>query len=853
MIRTELVAPIGELVGRQAARRPGALAFQDVTRSLTYGDLAERSALCASFLQQAGVERGQRVAIYLPNSVDWVEACVGIIRADAVAVPISFEATDDEVLYRLADANCEAVFTRPSRADKIRDLCTTKELAVRVVEVEAGEGMPYLDEGGTPLSASRDPLDVRQPAFIIYTSGTTGRAKGVLLSLYGILWVTSACWAPILGLNEDDHVLNALPFYHSYALNLAVVSIIATGASEYIMEHFSTSKTAELLSEQKFTVLPGVPTVFHYLLEKAKESGRRSLSGVRICMSAGAVLQGSLNREFEEWFGVTLLDGYGITETSTMVTVNWPVGTRVPGSCGLPLPGLSTRIVDRDGHDVDTDSEGELIVRGPNVMLGYHNNPEATAAALAEGWYRTGDLACRDRFGFITITGRSKEVIIRGGQNIAPVELEECIQSYPDVLDCAVAGVPHAFLGEVPIAFIIPRPGHLINEEAILHHCREHLSAYKVPQAIRIVTEIPRTGSGKVQRFKLKELATATESRLMVVSTATKPVPRESAIKETLIRNDSVDRTLGILSDAWSFLVLREVYLGATRFDQLKNVLHIPRSTLSDRLNRLHLAGLLDRRPVAQGSTRGEYRLTPKGLDLYLVMLAMLRFGDDWLAGDKPPPLILIHEKCGHRCHPETICSECRKPVDPLEVTYRDGPGAGFSPAPEQPQRRRTGGVETFERGRPSSVSRTLGILADRWTFLVLRELFFGVRRFDGFMQNLGIAPNILTDRLLRLVDQNILKKIKYQDFPARYEYKLTKMGRDLYGTFAQMLRWGDQWLGYEPPLILHHKVCGKDFKAIVACDHCGEAIDPHEMRYRLTYKPLRDDHPPALLPSEAD
>lgn len=327
-----------------------------------------------------------------------------------------------------------------------------------------------------------------------------------------------------------------------------------------------------------------------------------------------------------------------------------------------------------------------------------------------------------------------------------------------------------------------------------------------------------------------------------------KPRSSSKTTARPMVRNCSVDRTLTILSDAWSFLVLREVYLGARRFDHVQAVLHMPRSTLSARLAQLVKANVLSRVPLV-GSARFEYRLTERGHDLYLVMLAMLRFGDDWLAGNKPPPLRLVHATCGHECHPETICSACSKPIDALQVTYRDGPGAGVSQATAMPQRRRTGGVETFERGRPSSVSRTLGILADRWTFLVVREMFFGVHRFDVLLERLGIATNILTDRLNRLVSQNILRRAKYQDVPERYEYKLTTAGRDLYLPQIQMLRWGDKWLGYEKPLILKHLDCGKDFAPLIACDHCRQPINPREMRYHLTYEKLRDDHPPALLP----
>jgi acyl-CoA synthetase (AMP-forming)/AMP-acid ligase II len=500
MIMTDLIAPIGELLHRQAAARSNALAFRDRTRAVTYGELTDRTARIAAHLQESGIQEGDRVAIHLPNSVDWVEACLSIVRAGAIAVPISFEATHEEIAYRIEDAGCVASFVREEKHEALRAIASN----LRLISFDNGKGA-CVDEN-TPVAAPRDPVDIERPAFIIYTSGTTGRAKGVVLSMQGMLWVTAACWAPIAGLNADDYVLNGLPLYHSYALNLAVIGIVATGASEYLMESFSMTRLSEVLSEEPITVLPGVPTAFHYMLQRAKEEGRQTLSKVRICLSAGAVLPGPLNEEFEKHFGVKLLDGYGITETSTMVTLNSPRGSRFMGSCGLSLPGLATRIVNLDDEDVTPGTEGELIVRGPNVMLGYHNNPEATAAALRGGWYRTGDLARSDAFGFLSITGRLKEIIIRGGQNIAPVEVEEVIFAHESVLDCAVIGMPHEFLGEVPVAFVIPRGGFDEVEVAILAHCRERLSGYKLPHAVHVIDDIPRTGSGKVQRFKLKQL-----------------------------------------------------------------------------------------------------------------------------------------------------------------------------------------------------------------------------------------------------------------------------------------------------------------------------------------------------------
>ncbi len=511
MLHTDLIAPIPELLRRHAAARGSKVAYRDAQSSVTYAELLERTGKLAGHFADIGIAPGETVAIMLPNSVQWVESCLAIARAGAVSVPISYDATETEIAYRLSDANCRAVVTTGERGDLFARLQkNAANLSILIVTdrgTSAAKAHSYTKLLTTPpKSAPRDPSAIHEPAFILYTSGTTGRAKGVLLTVHGMLWVVAACWAPISGLSERDYVLSPLPLFHSYALNLSVLGILATGASEYIMEKFSTSEAIRLLKTEEFTYLPGVPTMFHYLLQAANNEKDLKISKLRLCMSAGAIMPATLNREFEGRFKVPLLDGYGITETSTMVTMNWPTGERVLGSCGFPVPGLAVRILDpANGHDVAPGKEGELIVRGPNVMPGYHNKPEETEKALRNGWYHTGDLAKSDENGFLTITGRLKELIIRGGQNIAPAEIEEVVNSFEAVLDCAVVGIPHEHLGEVPALFVVARPGRSVESEALLAHCRTHLSAYKVPHAVHPIKEIPRTGSGKIIRYKLRE------------------------------------------------------------------------------------------------------------------------------------------------------------------------------------------------------------------------------------------------------------------------------------------------------------------------------------------------------------
>lgn len=507
MLQVDLIAPISDLLERHAKERPEQVAYWDSVRSVTYAQLASTTASIAANLAKAGVCEGDKVAIYLPNGVDWVEACLAGLRAGAVLVPISYDAAEGEISYRLIDAGCAAVVTTAARKSLVAKITDEGGISPALFYAgpgasEAGAAIADLASGGgSPL----DPDDIDRPSFIIYTSGTTGRAKGVLLSVRSMLWISAACWGPICELGSNDVVLSPLPLFHSYALNLPVLTILAVGASVHIMEKFSPQQALELMQSGKYTVFPGVPTMFHYLLNRAQDNGAERLGRIRLCISAGAIMPATLNGAFEERFRTPLLDGYGITETATMVTMNWLHGGRPLGSCGLPVPGLAVRIVDpATNEDVQFGEEGELIVRGPNLMKGYHNKPAETAAALRNGWYHTGDLAKSDPSGYLTITGRLKELIIRGGQNIAPAEIEEVVIRHPHVLDCAVVGIKHATLGEVPCLFVVARQREF-DADSLIGHCRAHLSSYKVPEAVHVVAEIPRTGSGKIMRFRLVE------------------------------------------------------------------------------------------------------------------------------------------------------------------------------------------------------------------------------------------------------------------------------------------------------------------------------------------------------------
>ncbi|GAB3003193.1 acyl--CoA ligase [Amycolatopsis acidiphila] len=512
MLRVELIRPIPQLLVEHAERFQDKVAFYDDRRSVTYAALAERTRRLAGHLVEAGVARGERVLIYLDNSVETAESYLATTRASVVGVCVNPDAAPSEIGYLLADSDAHVVITDEAHLARVRALIGERGdvLILLTGDREVPDARSYEQLATTePASAPRDDLDLDDTAWMLYTSGTTGRPKGVLLTQRSCLWVVAACWAPIAGLSAEDQVLCPLPLFHSYALDLCVLGVFAVGATERILPRFSTSRVFELLAAEPFTVLPGVPTMFQYLVHGAGESGFRG-DTLRLCVSAGAIMPAALNAEFEQVFGVRLLEGYGITETSTMVTMNWPVGGRVLGSCGLPVPGVGVRLVDPvTGEDVGVGEEGELWVSGPNVMRGYHNRTDATAEVLRHGWYRTGDLGRRDANGFLTISGRTKELIIRGGENIYPAEVEAVLLKAGGVADAAVVARKHPDLGEVPVAFVVPEQPGVLDVAALLELCGRELSRFKVPADILEIDAIPRTGSGKIMRFRLQERLSA--------------------------------------------------------------------------------------------------------------------------------------------------------------------------------------------------------------------------------------------------------------------------------------------------------------------------------------------------------
>ncbi|MFF5498419.1 SDR family NAD(P)-dependent oxidoreductase [Streptomyces aquilus] len=493
------VRPVPELLAENAVRYGGKLAFADDRREVSWAELDRRTARLATGL---AVGRKTRVAFFLDNGVELVEGLLATVRAAAVGVPLPPRATHTELAQLLADCDPAVVVTDQRRLPRIAGMVAGRPVRLVVIgEGPVPEGASHFEElVSGRRAAPRDDLGLDEPAWLLYTSGTSGTPTAAVSSQRSALWSSFACYLPRLGLTATDRVLWPLPLAHTYAHSLCVLGTTVAGASARITSTAGPSHLTRLIGEFEPTVLGGVPLTFRQLLD----TGLGAVPSLRVCVTAGAPSDPELREQVERRFGAPLLDGYGSTETCGKIAMESLDGPRVPGSSGTPVPGMDVRLVDPDsGLDV-VGGEGEIWVRGPGVMLGYHNRPEAVAGALRGGWYRTGDLGRFGAGGCLTVTGRLNDRIVRGGENVDPAEVERVLRSLPGVRDAAVVARAHPLLGEVPVAFVVPARESL-DPAGLLRGCAAKLSAHKVPEEVLFTPAVPRTAAGKPRRAVLRE------------------------------------------------------------------------------------------------------------------------------------------------------------------------------------------------------------------------------------------------------------------------------------------------------------------------------------------------------------
>jgi malonyl-CoA/methylmalonyl-CoA synthetase len=456
--------------------------------ALTFGDLDARSNRMARLLRQRGVQPGDRLAIYLANRLEFVDLVLACLKLGAIAVPINILYREREIAHIARDAEPAAVVTTAATAPLFAGLVEAWDVDVLAAEAAGVDA--------SPVSA---PIDGDAPAAIVYTSGTTGRSKGAVLSHNNFLANTAnlvSCWR----ITSADRYLAVLPLFHVHGLGNGVMTWLASGCRMRLVERFDIARAADLFAEFQPTLFFGVPTVYVRLLELPAEVARVIGQKMRLFVSGSAPLPPAVLDAFRERFGHTILERYGMSETLMNIS-NPYAGERRAGSVGLPLPGVSTRIVRPDGGVAGVDETGELHVRGPNVFSGYWRQPEATAAAFTDGWFKTGDLAELSADGYFTLKGRRTDLIISGGFNIYPREIEEVLMETPGIREAAVVGVPDARRGELPIAYVVADAP--VDADALGARCRRALASFKVPRAFVRVEALPRTALGKVQKHLL--------------------------------------------------------------------------------------------------------------------------------------------------------------------------------------------------------------------------------------------------------------------------------------------------------------------------------------------------------------
>lgn len=511
---------LAEAFAQQVAREGARECLVSATRRMTYAQVDGEAAALAAALRELGLAEGQRIAIDLPNGPEWVVTLLGAARLGAVVVPVNPSVGYHELKYQLRHAEAVIALAAQS-AGELDYLETFEELFadlpdLRYLVTVGPDEMSYDDRiyqladllargrrQAPPPAVVRDPAAA--PLALIYTSGTMGKPKGVVLTHRNLVQ-TALLTSQVLGLRPDDRVWSSVPLFTVFGTHV-VLGTLLSGSTLMLQDRFEPGAALDLIQRERATVVHGVPTMFQLLMRDAS-FGSRDLSTVRTGIVAGSPVSADLVQRIRRWNDVQI--AYGLTETGPTITITRPdddAESRTQ-TVGRPLPGVEVRVVDvTNGALHGPEAVGELAVRGPNVMAGYHRMPTETRRSFtAEGFFLTGDLAIVDERGYVTIVGRRKETIIRGGYSIYPRELEDIFRTHPAVDDACVVGVPHEILGELVCACVVPVEGAIVTGDELKAYARDHVAGNKVPDLVRFFDAFPLTGSGKVKRRELAQV-----------------------------------------------------------------------------------------------------------------------------------------------------------------------------------------------------------------------------------------------------------------------------------------------------------------------------------------------------------
>jgi len=490
-----------------------AVIFNDV--KLSYAELNDAANKFANAIGSAGIKPGQRVALMLPNIPQFMICYYGLLKAGCVVVPLNVQFKRREMAYHLQDSEAVALvvwedFIEEASAGYLENP-TCKSLIV--VNKPGSQALPEI-RGATSfdtLLATASPISDTYPtapedtAVILYTSGTTGLPKGAELTHANMFFnATVVVRHTGLDFTPEDVLLLVLPLFHSFGQSACMNAAVLAGTTVTLMTRFEAGQTFELLQRDKVTIFAGVPTMYFYLLNHA-ERAKYDLSSLRSCISGGSALPMGVLQGWLRATGIQILEGYGLSETSPVASFNVTYKPTKPGSIGLPVWGTEMRVVDFQGNPLPVGEVGELVVRGHNVMKGYLNQSIATAEVLRDGWLHTGDLGKVDADGYFYVVDRLKDVILRGGFNVYPREVEELLYGHPAIAECAVVGVPDPALGEEIKAVVVLKPGRETTEDELKDYCRARIASSKCPRIVQIWPEtLPKNATGKIIKRELK-------------------------------------------------------------------------------------------------------------------------------------------------------------------------------------------------------------------------------------------------------------------------------------------------------------------------------------------------------------